>query len=123
MDEASQVSYGLADTPKERQRSFQDAGDVLAPGLILQEEAGRRLDHGFKSGLVEPADRGFLLVECLGLEPGRYLRFDLRHVRPAKPGLVAIGAYPKLRGIDTIRPGEPSVEHCPTALPGRRFHA
>src|ERR1700736_2008732 len=111
MNEASQVSYGLANTPKEGKRPFHDAGNVLAPSLILQEEAGRRIDHVLKRGLIEPADRGFLLVERLGLEPGRYLRFDLRHVRPAKPSLVAIGAYPALRGIDAISAGKPGMEH------------
>src|ERR1700676_3496522 len=119
MDEASQVSYGLADTPKEGQRPFHDAGDVLAPGLILQEEAGRRLDHVLERGLVEPSDRRLLLVERLGLEPGRHLRFDLWHVRPTEPGLVAIGAYSELRGIDAVRAGKPRVEHLPAALAGR----
>ena len=109
MDEASQVSYGLADTPKEGKRPFYDAGDVLAPGLILQKEARRRLDHVLKRGLVEPADCGLLLVERLGLEPGRHLRFDLWHVRPTEPGLVAVGAYPELRGIDAIGPGKPGA--------------
>src|ERR1700676_3749348 len=119
MAESSQASRSLSYTPEEGQRSLHDASDVLAPSLILQEEAGRRVDHVLERGLVEPADRGLLLVERLGLEPGRHLRFDLGHVRPTEPGLVAIGAYPELRGIDAVRAGKPRVEHLPAALAGR----
>src|SRR5262245_12422610 len=63
-------SRALADTPEERQWPLHDSSDVPTPGLILQEEARGRVDHGLKCGLVELADRSFLFVECFGLEPG-----------------------------------------------------
>src|SRR5256885_13459076 len=48
------ASNGLADAPEEGQRPLHDARNVLAPSLILQEEAGRRVDYGLECGPIEP---------------------------------------------------------------------
>ena len=72
------MSNGFADAPEERQRSRHDPGYVLAPSLILQKEAERRVDHMVKLLLVEPARDGLFLVERLGVEPGRDLGLDSR---------------------------------------------
>src|SRR6516162_10615318 len=97
------ASSDLADAPEERQRPLDDAAHVLAPGLVAEEEAGRREDHVVERGLVEPPYRCFLLVQVLGLIPSRHLRFDLRHVRPAEPRLLAAGAHPDGdRRIDAV---------------------
>src|SRR5438477_290524 len=44
-----------------------------------------------------------------------------RHVRPAEPGLVAVGADPSCGWIDAVAAGKPGVEHVPAALAGRRL--
>src|SRR5262249_25847057 len=117
------ASGDLADAPEERQRPLDHAAHVLAPGLVAEEEAGRRVNHVVEGGLVEPPYRGFLLVQGLGLIPSRHLRFDLRHVRPAEPRLVAAGAHPDGdRRIGAVGAGMPGMEHLPAALAGRRFH-
>src|SRR5215470_18709745 len=95
----------LADTPEEREWPLHDSRDVPSPGLILQEEASRRVDDRLKCGLVELADRSLLFVECFGLEPGRHLRFDLGRIGPAEPRLVAIGAQPRRCRIHAIPAG------------------
>src|SRR5215471_11004240 len=115
--------HGLAHPPEERQRALDHARDVVPPSLILQEEAGRRVDHGLKRRLVKAADRGLFLVEILGVIPGGNLRFDLGRIGPAEPGLVAARPYPdRDRRIDAVGAGMPGVEHLPAALAGRRFH-
>src|SRR5215469_18110297 len=78
---AGSKSYRLADAPEERQWPLADSGNVLAPCLILQEEAGRRLNHVVERSLIEATDRDPLLVERLRLEPGRHLCLNLRDVR------------------------------------------
>src|SRR3954463_5740695 len=82
-------SCGFRHAPEERQRTLDDARDVLAPGRVAQEEAGRRVDHVLQRRLVETAHRGLLLVEILGLEPGGDFLFRAGAIRPAKPRLVA----------------------------------
>src|SRR5436305_1786542 len=79
----------LADTPEEGQRARHDAADALSPGLVLQEEAQRRIDHMVKCGLVQPARGLLFFVESLSLEPAVDLRFDLRAARPSEPRVVA----------------------------------
>src|SRR5262249_38922433 len=117
------ASSDLADAPEERQRPLDHAAHVLAPGLVGQEEAGRREDHVVERGLVEPPYRRLLLVEALGVIPSRYLRFDLGRIRPAEPRLLAAGAYPdRDRRIDAVGAGMPGMEHLPAALAGRRLH-
>src|SRR5271166_56326 len=66
----------LRHIPEEGQRSLHDAGHVLAPGLVAEEEAGRREDDVVERGLVEASDRRLLLVEVLGVEPGIDLGLD-----------------------------------------------
>src|SRR5262245_43134338 len=87
------ASGDLADAPEERQRPLDPAAPVLAPGLVGQEEAGRRIDHAVERGLVEPPYRHLFLVQALGLIPSRDLRFDLGRIRPAEPRLLAAGAH------------------------------
>src|SRR5262245_58742215 len=117
------VSCRFGDAPEEWKRALDHPAHVLAPSLITDEEAGRRVDDAIQRGFVEPADRRLLLVRRLGLVPRRHLRFDFRYVRPAEPGLVAIGAHPDCyRRIDAIRAGMPGMEHLPAALTGRRLH-
>jgi hypothetical protein len=65
------VSRRFANAPEKRQRPLHDSGDVLAPSLITQVEAERRIDHMVEGGLVEPARDGLFFVERLCLEPGR----------------------------------------------------
>src|SRR5262245_9566555 len=67
------ASGDLADAPEERQRPLDHAAHVLAPGLVGQEEAGRRIDHAVERGLVEPPYRHLFLVQALGLIPSRDL--------------------------------------------------
>src|SRR5712671_138982 len=113
----------FADSPEERQRPLNDAGNVFAPSLILQEETCRRVDNVVERGLVEAADRGLLLLERPGIEPRRHFGFDSRHVRPAEPRLVAIAADRVIgRRIDGVRAGVPGMEHLPAALTGRCLH-
>src|SRR5262249_13819944 len=88
------ASGDLADAPEERQRALDPAAHLLAPGLVGQEEAGRRIDHAVERGLVEPPYRHLFLVQALGLIPSRDLRFDLGRIRPAEPRLLAAGAHP-----------------------------
>src|SRR5216684_9241445 len=85
-------SRRLAHSPEERQRPLHDPGDVRAPSLMGEEEAGRGIDHVLARSLVEATDRGLLFVEILRRVPGRYLGFDFRAGRPAEPRLVAVGA-------------------------------
>jgi hypothetical protein len=59
------VSAGPADAPEERQRPLHDAGDVLAPSLMLEEEADRRIDHMVEGDLVQPARANHLLDDRL----------------------------------------------------------
>src|SRR5262249_39892893 len=102
---AAAISRRFAHAPEEGKRPFHNAGDILSPGLILQEETGWRLDHGFARGFVEPADCGFFLIERLGIKPGRYLRFHFGNVRPAEPSLVAICADEVVVWIEAFAAG------------------
>src|SRR5215217_9243234 len=116
------TSRRLRLAPEERQRAFADAGDVLAPRLVGEEEAGRRVDDVVERGLVEAAGGGLFLFEVLGVEPGRHFLLDVRDVRPAEPGAVAVGPDRDVdRRVDAVRTGVPGVEHRPAALPRRRF--
>src|SRR5215218_10420591 len=85
------TSRRLRHAPEERQRAFADAGDVLAPRLVGEEEPGRRVDDVVERGLVEAPGGGLFLLEVLGVEPGGHLLLDVRDVRPAEPGAVAVG--------------------------------
>ena len=69
----------LRHAPEERQRPLDDAGDVLAPRLVAEEEAGRRIDHVIERRLVEPRHRRLLLVEVLGVEPGQHFLLHVGH--------------------------------------------
>src|SRR2546423_6565953 len=117
------MSCRLGDAPEERKRALDHPAHVLAPSLIAEEEAGRRVDDVIQRGFVEPPDRRLLLVRGLGLVPGRYLRFDFGHLRPAEPRLVAVGAHPdRHRRIDAVCAGMPGMEHLPAALTRLRLH-
>src|SRR5215212_1190382 len=115
-------SRRLRHAPEERQRAFADARDVLAPRLVGEEEAGRRVDDVVERGLVEAAGGGLFLLEVLGVEPGGHLLLDVRDVRPAEPGAVAVGPDRDVdRRVDAVGTRVPGVEHRPAALPRRRF--
>src|SRR3954453_17479017 len=58
----ARASRRLRHAPEERDRSLSDAGDVLAPRLVGEEEAGRRVDDVVERGLVEAAGGGLLLI-------------------------------------------------------------
>src|SRR5258708_20053908 len=90
----TRCSRRFGDTPEERQGTLDDAGDVLAPGLIAQEEPGRRVDHAVERGLVEPSNGRFLLVEGLGRVPGLHLSLDRAHPRPPAPRLAPPPPHP-----------------------------
>src|SRR5215831_18881300 len=115
-------SWGLAHPPEEGQRSFADAVHVRAPSVVLQEEAGRRVDHVLERGAVQVAHRGLFLIKACGVVPGFDRGFDLGARRPAKPCLVAVRADWRVgRRVDAERAGVPGMEHLPAALPWRRF--
>src|SRR5580693_4501511 len=85
-------SRRLAHAPEEWERAFDHAAEILAPGLVGEEEAGGRIDDGVERGLVDALDRGLLVVEVFCVEPSRDLGFGLVVLGPAEPGLVAVGA-------------------------------
>src|SRR4051812_8925311 len=113
---------GLRHVPEERQRTFYDAADVLAPRLIGQEEPSRCEHDVVERRLVETARGGLFLIERLRIEPGGHFLLDLGNIRPAEPRAIPARADRDVdRRIDAIRARMPGVEHGPAALSGRGF--
>src|SRR5262249_24464831 len=114
-------SNRLGNTPEERQRSLRDPADVLAPGIIPQIHAERRIDRLIERDLVQPPRNKLLFIERLGVVPRRDLGFDLGNIRPAEERLVAVGAKQLVGGIETVDSVKGGVKNVPAALTRRRF--
>src|SRR5215471_12927299 len=95
----------LADAPEKGQRRLHNAADILAPGMMLQEEPEGGVDRIVEGGLVESANKGLLLVERLGVVPGGNLGFDLRNVRPSVSRQIAAGAKDRQGRVDALGAG------------------
>ena len=115
------VLCSFADAPEERQRALHNAGHVLAPSLMAEEKAERRIDHVIERGPVKPARGGFLAFERRCVELGGDLGLDQRTGRPAEEGAVAICAHVVAGRIDIVRTPARGVEHIPPSLAGRGF--
>ena len=65
-------------TPQKKGRGpGTNSADILAPGLILQEQAERSVDHLVEGDLTQPAHDRVLLVKRLRVKPSGNLSFDL----------------------------------------------
>jgi hypothetical protein len=80
-------SNHLADAPKQGQWPLGDAGEALAPGVVAHAHAQRRIECVIEGDFVEPARRGFFLLETRGIEPGGDFRLDRRVCRGAAVSL------------------------------------
>src|SRR5262249_4833711 len=115
-------SNRLGHAPEERQQPGRDPADVLAPGIIPQIHAERRVDRVIERGLVQPPRNKLLFIGRLPVVvPRRDLGFDFRNIRPAEERLVAIGAKQLVGGIETVDAVKGRVENVPAALARRRF--
>src|SRR5277367_3792296 len=75
----------LLHIPEHRERRFDDASQVLPPGLVGLEEPGGNIDHIVHRRLVQFVDRHFRRGRIGRSEPGGDLLLHHIGLRPTEP--------------------------------------
>jgi hypothetical protein len=61
----------LADAPEKGQWRWHNAPDILAPSMMTEKHAERRVEDMVEGGLVQPSSNRLLLIGTLCVKPRR----------------------------------------------------